>query len=224
MSSIYEALTKAGNKSESTSVFTISSQGIRIEWKIIIAVVGLVFVFIVNQLVGHVLRTQMHESAVIMTTNLSDAAASYLASKNVLQLNTTVAKYARLSRVAYVFIQDREGQVIAHSLETFAANVQQEVSFLDNHVSRQELTFQGKTVYETREPILEGRLGSAHIAIWADAVERDIYRALFTFLWPVALGLLAALIIAVILARPLIQALRRAIELRLGSHASSTRP
>ena len=224
MSSIYEALTKAGNKRESTSVFTIASQGIRLEWKIIIAVVGLVFVFIVNQLVGHVLRTQMHESAGIMTTNLSDAAASYLASKNVLQLNTTVAKYARLSRVAYVFIQDREGQVIAHSLERFAANVQQEVSSLDNHVSRRELTFQGKTVYETREPILEGRLGSAHIAIWADAVERDIYRALFTFLWPVALGLLAALIIAVILARPLIQALRRAIELRLGTHASSTRP
>jgi sensor histidine kinase regulating citrate/malate metabolism len=225
MSNVYDALIKAGKKSETISALGLSWQAIGLEWKIIIPVLGLLFVFIVNQLVARVLRSQMAESAVLMTTNLSDAAASYLASKNVLQLNTTVTKYARLSRVAYVFIQDRDGKVIAHSLATLSPELQEELtSDQGRQVTRRELTLQGKTVYETRQPILDGQLGSAHIGIWADAVERDIDQALYLFLWPITLGLVAAVIIIAILARPLIRALRRSIELRLGSQATSTRP
>ena len=69
----------------------------------------------------------MDESAVIMTTNLSDAAAGYIASRDILPLNTTVTKYARLTRVAYAFIKDREGKVIAHSLATFFPELQQDL-------------------------------------------------------------------------------------------------
>jgi sensor histidine kinase regulating citrate/malate metabolism len=224
MSSIYDALRKAGRRNEAVSPISVSWQGISLEWKIMILVLGLLFVVVLNQLVGRALRTQMDESTVFIATNLSDAAASYLASKDVLQLKTTVTKYARLSRVAYVFIKDREGNVIAHSLATFSPDLQEELTFDQRRqMSRRQLTFQGKTVYETREPILDGQLGTAHVGIWADAVEREIYRTLFMFVWPITLGLLAAIIIVAILARPLIQALRQLIELRLGSQATSTR-
>ncbi|HEX9272923.1 MAG TPA: hypothetical protein VGA01_11990 [Candidatus Binatia bacterium] len=226
MSSVYDALIKAGKRNETISALSLSWQGISLEWKIMVLALGLLFVVIVNQLIGRVLRTQMDESAVVIATNLSDAAAGYLASKDVLPLKTTVTKYARLSRVAYAFIRDREGKVIAHSLATFSPELQQELtSDQRRQVSRRELTLQGKTVYETREPILEGQLGTAHIGIWADAVEREIDRALFMFLWPITLGLLAAVIIVVILAQPLIRALRRLIDSRLGSaQATSTHP
>ena len=223
MSSVYDALIKAGKKNETINALSLSWQGI--EWKIVISVLGLCFLVIVNQLMGRALRIQMDESAVIIATNLSDAAAGYLASKDVLQLNTTVTKYARLSRVAYAFIKDREGTVIAHSLATFSPELQEELtSDQRRQVSRRELTLQGKSVYETREPILDGQLGTAHIGIWSDAVEREIYQTLFMFVWPITLGLLAAVTLAVFLARPLIRPLRRLIELRLGSQATSTHP
>src|SRR5688572_20676679 len=106
MSSVYDALIKAGKKNETISALNLSLQGISLEWKMMLLVLGLLFVIILNHLVARVLRTQMDESAVLITTNLSDAAAGYLASKDVLRLNTTVTKYALLSRVAYVFIQD----------------------------------------------------------------------------------------------------------------------
>jgi hypothetical protein len=226
MSSVYDALIKAGKRNETISALSLSWQGIGLEWKIMILVLGLLFLVTVNQLMGRALRTQMDESAGIMTTNLSDAAAGYIASKDVLPLKTTVTKYARLNRVAYAFIKDREGKVIAHSLATFSPELEEELtSDQRRQVSRRELTLQGKTVYETREPILEGRLGTAHIGIWADAVEREIDRALFMFLWPITLGLLAAVIIVVILARPLIRALRRLIDSRSESpQATSTHP
>ena len=225
MSSIYDALIKARRKNETISDFSLSWPGISLEWKIIIPVVALLFVLVVNHLMARVLRAQIDESTVLMTTNLSDAAASYLASKDVLRLDTTVTKYARLSRVAYVFIQDRHGKVIAHSLATVSPELQKELtSDQRRQISRRELTLQGKTIYETSAPILEGQLGSAHIGIWADAVERYIYQALFMFVWPITLGLLAAVIIVAIFARPLIRSLRRSIELRLGSQATSTHP
>jgi sensor histidine kinase regulating citrate/malate metabolism len=226
MSSVYDALRKAGKRNETMSALSFSRQGISLEWKIVLFVVGLLFVVIVNQLMGRALRSQMDESAAVIATNLSDVAAGYLASKDVLQLKTTVTKYARLRRVAYVYIKDREGRVIAHSFPTFSPELQEELtSDQRRQVSRRELTLRGKPVYETREPILEGQLGTAHIGIWADAVEREIDRTLFMFLWPITLGLLAAVIIVVILARPLIRTLRRLIDSRLGSgQATSTHP
>jgi len=226
MSSVYDALIKAGKRNETISALSLSWQGIGLEWKIMVLALGLLFVVIVNQLIGRVLRAQMDESAVVIATNLSDAAAGYIASKDVLPLKTTVTKYARLNRVAYAFIKDREGKVIANSLATFSPELEEELtSDQRRQVSRRELTLQGKTVYETREPILEGRLGTAHIGIWADAVDRAVYHALFMFVWPITLGLLATAIIVVIWARPLIRTLRPRIESRVRSaQATSTHP
>ena len=191
-----------------------------------LVVLGLFFVVIMNQLVGRALRNQMDESAVVIATNLSDAAAGYIASKDALQLKTTVTKYARLSRVAYAFIKDREGKVIAHSLATFSPELQEELtSDQRRQVSRRELTLQGKAVYETREPILDGQLGTAHIGIWADAVDEQFTRLCLCLCGLSHWGFLRAAIIAVIWARPLIRTLRPLIESRGGSaQATSTHP
>ena len=223
MSNVYDALIKTQRRNETIRLLRLSGEDISFEWKVITLLFGLLFVAIVNQLMGRALRSRMDERASIIATNLSDAAAGYLASKDVLPLKTTVTKYARLSSVAYVFIKDREGKVIAHSLATFSPELQQELTFDQRRqVSRRELTLQGRTVYETREPILEGQLGTAHVGIWADAVEREIDQALFMFLWPITLGLLAAVIIVAFLTRSLIQALRRPIDSRVGSAQSNS--
>ena len=223
MSSVYDALTKAGKKAENSGALAVSWQGLSLEWKIMLLVIGLLFLVIVNQLVARVLRAQMEESAVLMTTNLSDAAAGYIASNDPLRLKTTVTKYARLNRVAYVFVQDRDGKTIASSLAGFSPELQPAVtSNQDLQVSRREISLEGKTVYETRAPILDGQLGSAHIGIWAGAVEADIHQALFKFVWPITLGLLAVVIAVVMLGRPLIQGLRRRIELRSAAQPAAT--
>jgi sensor histidine kinase regulating citrate/malate metabolism len=221
MSSVYDALIKAESKNETLNALSLSLRRASLEWKVLILVLGVSFLIVMNQLMGRALRQQMDESAGIMATNLSDAAAAYIASKDVLQLKTTVTKYARLSRVAYAVVKDREGTVLAHSMATFSSELQEELTSDERRqASRRELTLQGKPVYETREPILDGQLGTAHIGIWADAVDREIYRTLFMFVWPITLVILAAVTLAVLLARPLIRHLRRLMELRLGSQAT----
>ena len=223
MSSVYEALIKAGKKAESAGTLAVSWQRLNLKWKLMLAVFGLLFAVIVNHLVTRVLRDQMEESAVLMTTNLSDAAAGYIASNDALRLRTTVTKYARLNRVAYVFVQDREGKIIASSLASVSPELESAVTANPElQVSRREVTLEGKTVYETRAPILDGQLGSAHIGLWAGAMEGDIHHALFKFVWPITLGLLAVAIAIVMLGQSLIQAARRLVELRSASQTTAT--
>jgi sensor histidine kinase regulating citrate/malate metabolism len=222
MSSVYDALTKAEKTAETMGPVAFPWHGINTQLKISVLVLTVLFVLIVNHLMGQTLRNQLDENAVLMTTNLSDAAATYLASKDVLRLEATVTKYARLNRVAYVLIKDRQGKVIAHSLRILPSGVQEELNFDQaREGNRREVTLKGETVYETRAPILDGQLGTAYIGIWAAAVERDIYHALFKFVWPIAFGLLAGAIIAAAAARLLIRVFCRMTELRFNHQATS---
>jgi sensor histidine kinase regulating citrate/malate metabolism len=201
----------------------MSSPGIDRQWKIIIVALGLFSVGVVNQLTSHVLRGQMDDSATMMTLNFSDAAATYLASKDVLQLDTTIAKYARLSRVAYVLVQDRHGKVIAHSLGTLPAGLQEGLTSNGaREVNHRTVTLEGKTIYETSSPILDGQLGRAHIGIWAAAVESEIYRALFFFVWPLTFSIVTGVTMVGFVGRSVIRRFRRATAVRSGSQAVTT--
>jgi nitrogen fixation/metabolism regulation signal transduction histidine kinase len=214
MSNVYDALMKAAKSSEAMRPLSLSWQAIGFERKIMMLVFGLLFVAILTFLMGRALRTQIDDKAAIMAINLSDAAGGHLVSRDVLQLKTIVAKYARLSGVAYALVKDREGNVVANSPATSFPEFQQALtSDQRRQAGQQKLKLGGKTVYETREPILEGQLGTAHVGIWADWVEREIAWALFMFLWPVLLLLLAAVVIAFLLARPLIPRFRPLINI-----------
>ena len=193
MSTVYEALLKVGSEKRSASDVLIRSDRFKLPLLTILAFTLLFFV-VVNQLVAHVMRRQMEETAVILVSNLSDAAAMYVASKDLLRLNTAVTKYAMLSRVAYAAVRDREGGVIAESPRGVSSAIEQEVPSGDGkrEINRRQIKFNGQTVYETSAPILDGQLGTAHIGVSADAVDSEIYRLLLLFVWPLAFGILAA--------------------------------
>ena len=196
MSTVYDALTKAAaEKTRSTDALNTWS-GTHLRWIIGVAFT-LLFLVSMNQLVARVLRDQMDETALLLATNLSDAAATYLASKDLLRLNTTVTKYALLSRVVYVFVRDHDGKVIAHSPKSLPSGLEHDLGFDHGRreVIRREITLDGQTVYETSAPILEGQLGRAQIGISAAAVQSEIDRALFLFVWPIAVGILAGAMI-----------------------------
>jgi HAMP domain-containing protein len=176
----------------------------------LIVLTGLITGAIAYELLGRILREQYDQRVALITMNLSDAAAGYVMSRDVLPLNVLLTKYARLNGVAYAFIKDRHERVIAHSSPAFSPEFQDELTADQRRqMSRRIVTLQGKTVYETQVPILEGQLGTAHVGVWADAVEPQVYRALMMFIWPIAFVLLIAVTIAILLARRLIRPFRR---------------
>lgn len=196
------------------------SQGIGLAWKITINFVGMILflgifvVGVVYELTGRALRAQINQRALAIATNLSDAAVGHVIGKNILDLHVLVTKYSRLEGTAYAFIQDSKGKIVAHSLGAFPPELQQSLTSDERRqINRRVVRLSGKTVYETRTPILEGQVGAAHIGIWGEGVAAEIYSALFPIVALIAVGLLAAVAFSPFVARGIIRPIRRLTDM-----------
>lgn len=187
-----------------------------LKWRIaftyggVMVVLGLLIVAIVYQSIGRALRSQLDRQASMIATNLSDVAAGYIAAKQTLGLYAYVAKYARLDGVAYTFIEDRTGEVVANHLRPFPLELLQPLSSDQRRqVQRVTRKYQGKTVYETRVPILEGQLGTVHLAIWEEFVEQEVKRALLPIVGLVAAAVLSGFVLSILLAHGIVRPIRQ---------------
>ena len=223
MSKIYDALVQAAKNSHSRAaalrvstgqkaeLLNLYSREISLEWKITGAVATVILVFavclliIANQLMGRALRNQIDQRALAMTINLSSAATGPVIGKNILQLYASLTKYAQLQGVAYAFIEDSNGKIIANSIRPFPTKlVGTSTPDERKQVDMRVVTLQGKTVYETRVPILEGQLGAAHLGIWAEDVKKEINTIRLSFVVVMVLLLLVAVALSVFLVRAII--------------------
>ena len=127
------------------------SRRISLKWKIggtYTAVMLVLSVFVIAamyQLTNKMLRDQLDKRALAVAVNLSDAAAGHLVGRNLLGLHALLRKYSLLDGVAYAFIVDNRGEIIAHTLETFPPEV------------RQGLAANGQRETRTARTIIEGQ-------------------------------------------------------------------
>jgi HAMP domain-containing protein len=144
-----------------------------------VLVIGIVYYFTVNAL-----QKQVDLRSSALATNLADTAAGFVSRKSTLELDALVAKYGRLDGVAYAFIQDPKGDVLASSMQPFPVELKDAGgAAASSRVTR----VRGKSVYETRSPLLDGRLGVVRVGLWAETVQKDVSSTL----WPI-IGLIAA--------------------------------
>ncbi len=192
------------------------SRRIGLMWKIVGTLAGVIVLFgllvlgVVNHLMGRALRAQLDQRALAIAITMSDAAAGNVIGRNFLELHALVAKYALLDGIAYAFIRDGKGEIVAQSLAVLPAELRESFS-LDGRreAERRELTFRGKSVYETRVPILGGQAGTAHVGIWGDSVEEEIRRALLPLIGIVVALLAAGVALSFFLARGIIRPILR---------------
>jgi HAMP domain-containing protein len=147
------------------------------------------------------LRDQLDRRALAVTTNLSDAAAGHLVARNPLGLHALLRKYALLDGVAYAFVEDNKGQIVAHTLNTVPPELQRGLGPAGGRDARtRELSVANRKVYETSVPVLEGQVGRVHVGFSADAMEREIHAALLRFLGIIAIVPLVGTLLSFILA------------------------
>jgi len=191
------------------------SRRIGLKWKVggictvVMLVLGILVIAGVYQLTNATLRDQLQKRALAIATNFSDAAAGHLASKNLLALHTLATKYTLLDSVAYVFVEDGQGEIVAHTFGAFPDELRRELSpGPKRQVQQRELALAERGVYETAVPILEGQMGIVHVGFWADAVQAEIRRALVPILGIIALvplgGALLSFLLAHWIVRPLV--------------------
>src|SRR5690242_12420950 len=135
---------------------TAPSQTGGLKWTItsafsgVIIVLGLCVIGIVYYLTGNALQHQVELRATAIATNLSDASAAYVSKKSVLELDALIAKYGRLEGVAYAFVQDAKGEVLASSLQPFPAELKGTSPAQNQRSSSSKTTtLRGRSVYDT---------------------------------------------------------------------------
>ncbi len=110
------------------------SRRLGLKWKIggiftgVMLLLGAFVIGAVYQLTESTLREQLDKRAVAVATNFSDAVAGHVAGKNLLALHALARKYTLLDGVAYAYVEDGKGEIIAHTLGTFPEALRQEVS------------------------------------------------------------------------------------------------
>jgi HAMP domain-containing protein len=192
-------------------------RGTGLTWKITGAFLGTLLVFgilvitIIYYLTSGLLHEQTNRRTLALATNLGDAAAGQIATKDLLMLHATVGKYALQEGVAYAFIKDRHGKILAHSLGgKFPAELQAEAALGESRQTvRRNVTFGSRPVYETSVPILAGQVGTAHVSVWGDIVEAEIQRALLPIIGLIGLLLLVGVIISWRLSRQIVEPIIR---------------
>lgn len=195
------------------------SRRVSLKWKIggtYTAVMLILSIFVIAamyQLLNKMLRDQLDKRALAVATNLSDASAGHLVGKNLLALHALLRKYSLLDGVAYAFITDSRGEVIAHTLEAFPPEIRQGSPTSDQREPRRrELSLRDKTIYETSVPVLEGQVGMVHVGFWADAVEKEIQSALLRFIGIIAIVPFVGAILSFILAHWIVRPIRGLTE------------
>jgi len=148
-----------------------------LKWKIsstfcaLIFVLGLMVIGIVYVFTGNALQKQVDLRAAAIATNLADASAGFVSRKSALELDALVAKYGRLDGVAYAFVQDAKGDVLASSVQPFPTELREAAS---STAPSKVTSLRGKSVIETRAPVLDGQLGVVRVGLWAEAVQDDM--------------------------------------------------
>jgi HAMP domain-containing protein len=190
----------------------VSSRRIGLMWKIVgtlagvIVLFGLLIIGAVYQMTASALRAQVDQRALAVATMLSDGAAGNVIGKNSLELNSLVTKAALLDGVAYAFVQDGRGEIVAQSPASVPADVKEALSVEARRQPRQrELTLRGKTIYETRVPILGGQVGTAHVGMWGERIDEQIRSALLPLLQIIIALVLVGAAVSVLLARGIIR-------------------
>lgn len=188
---------------------------VSLKWKIggtytaVMLVLSVVVIGATYKVTQSILRDQLAKRALAIANNLSDAAAGQIIGRDFLGLGALASKYSLLDGVAYVFIENNRGEVIAHTFSAFPEELREEHPVGGQRLAyRRNLSFQGKTVYETGFPIHAGQVGRVHVGFWEDSVENEIRSALVRFIaifaiLPVA-GALLSFLVAHWIVRPII--------------------
>jgi Type II secretory pathway, component ExeA (predicted ATPase) len=187
---------------------------IGIKWKIAGAFSLLTLVLLsfltagLYHLTSRALREQLDKRALAIASNLSDASAGYMLGNDLLSLNTVLQKYTFTEGVAYAFIRNPGGAIVAHTLGEFPPALRQTLpTGRESTASRRETSLQAKPVHEISVPVLGGQLGTVHVGFWEDAMTQEIQQGLFPAMGIIAavalLGTVLSFIVAKRIAKPI---------------------
>jgi len=187
----------------------------------IIAAFGALTLALVYFTLKSSLTNQWIQQARVTAVNVGDSAPSQLFKKDAVRLREFLRKYANRPGMAYVLIEDRQGEILSHSFAVLPQQVQNTVPIDPPQTERHRLFRLGDSmVYEVRVPILEAQMGAVRVGIWKDDVDAEISKTVVPIMKLVVLvvcgGILMAIFLVWRITRPILRLVRTARRISEG--------
>jgi HAMP domain-containing protein len=181
----------------------------------IVMAFGLLTIAIVYFTLTASLGKHVIERARITAVNASDSVPGYLLKKDMQGLRELLRKHASRPEVAYILVQDRAGQILAHSAPALPQEVQAAppAAYALNGAHRVFRVGDGE-VEELSVRILEGQEGIVRLGIWREEVDAEISRAVTPLIkilsFVIGGGILAVIYFVRRINRPIIRLVKAA--------------
>lgn len=135
---------------------------------------GVTVCVIVYSFLGRVFEKEIKSRAEATAISIHAMAARQLGSRNTQALQAGVDKYALDNAVAYIYVEDREGKIVAHTPSDLPRYLNRDFpSSAERALNGADLQYRGLGVYEIAKRIGDGNTGFVHLGIWRDVMERE---------------------------------------------------
>lgn len=142
------------------------------------AIFGASAIVVVYPRLGQTLEREIKRRADVAAIALGELARRNLASKSQAALEAAMDDLASQTSVAYVYVEDAAGQIIAHRPRELLIHLRRDFpKSAERALKGVELDYRGLTVYEVATRVGDGKGGYAHLAIWRDVIEEELRHA-----------------------------------------------
>jgi len=176
---------------------------------------------IVDRFLSRGMDKQIESRADDMAFGINEIVTRNLAAGTIQELANVIAKYASMDGVAFIFVEDAEGRIVAHHPQDLPIYLDRDFPRSAERALRgAAVQYRGSAVYEVAKRVGSGREGFVHLGLWRGIIEAESRRALapmVAMMVVVLLGISAAFVyIAWSLNRPLLDLVRHADRISKG--------
>lgn len=180
-----------------------------------ILVLGLALVCLVQPILKDNLHTVLEGKGKFMVGHLAMMSVDYLLTEKFLQLQIMLREFpAEDDDTVYIFVQDRNNEVVAHTFEMGFPVDLKEANPLPNDakISSAHITLGGTSVVDIAVPIMGGGLGHVHIGLSEAYISETTTRIIAVILAAICSVLLLGCIFASLFAKKLTQPLAELVK------------
>lgn len=187
---------------------------------VLVALMALVILFFVRTVFPPSILSDLQRYWIHQTEELAEEAVNPLLGKDALALRMLVFQCKDIMENAeYIFIADRDGNILAHTFpKGFPTDFRRVMAGKRDRVSRREILFGAKPVFDIAAPVLRGDMGEVHIGFSAEPVMRETNRItvliICTVLGALALQVLFMIILEAVIIKPIAHLKQLAVQVR----------
>jgi HAMP domain-containing protein len=120
------------------------------------------------------LEKEIKRRAEVFTASLAEIAARSGGSRGDDELRNAIDKYSSSRSVAYIYVEDGEGRIVAHKPRELPIFLRRDFpKSAERALAGVDIEYRGVPIYEIAVSFGDAKLGYAHLAIWRDVVQEE---------------------------------------------------